>query len=262
MGWLLALGIGGGLLFLGLGVLFGPFLEGERRPWALMAFAALGLFLAGFGALVGWAASRMVLQEVRGAKKWSFRWDSAEPRRMVTVEAFATLVRSGLADAHGTLRSVHGLELETAPALPQGVDPMVRTFVQCLSRGYALGLVGLNFDRRENWRWEPKNRSAMRDVDLAWEATRESERTILCELVTQRAPAAELQSPLEQLVQLLPMSVARATALRQLWGALKAQPDAELALRRVLTQLTERSIALPDESLEKIQGLLIDELRE
>ncbi len=59
--WLLAaviLAVGLGLVWLGLGIAFGPAWEGETRAWALTAFAALGLAIAGVGA---WISSLVIL---------------------------------------------------------------------------------------------------------------------------------------------------------------------------------------------------------
>ena len=49
---LVGLALGAGLLCLGVFVTVGPLLEGERRVWAGIAFAALGLLITAVGALI------------------------------------------------------------------------------------------------------------------------------------------------------------------------------------------------------------------
>ena len=53
-----AAAIGFGILFLGLSMLFGPYLDGERRIWVLIAAAALGLLLAAVGGEMAFASRR------------------------------------------------------------------------------------------------------------------------------------------------------------------------------------------------------------
>lgn len=78
-GWLdmaVAVAISGALVCLGLFIMIGAFVDGEERTWALVAFVALGLLLAGGGVLGLWGSVLVLVAALDGGASLGFRTGS------------------------------------------------------------------------------------------------------------------------------------------------------------------------------------------
>ena len=238
---LLGLVLGGGLACLGAFLAAGPFLEGERRVWALLAALALGLLLLAVGALMVWGGALAGLDDLRGFETWSYEWSGASGERETAAgEASALLRRGVLVHASGSSSGEASVLARDGSALELPLGRLPRdgqSFVKALTVLYHAGLLGMWYSERLEWRLgDPTSRRATAK-STAREAPLASARETLQVCLIERPPNQELLPLLELLA---PRIKSSAYPVSELWRAVQA--DAEVT-RRFDEFFRERELA-------------------
>ena len=143
-----ALLIGVAMFALGIAVVIGPYQDGERRPWALISFGALGLGLAfGGGALLsGFRPAR----ERSSRRRPDLHFTVGRPHDEADFAEGAAHLKGGrLALVEG--ESVRVMPL--APAKPLG-EPVGATS-EALATLVEVGAAKIHVDRIQRWQWAP-----------------------------------------------------------------------------------------------------------
>lgn len=148
---LLILCLGAGLVCLGVLVAVGPLLEGEGRGWAMVAFAALGLLVAGVGALMLWGGAILALEDLRGLARWSYGLELTRPEARYSGSGTATFARTRLLHAQGRASMELSLGARQSLRPPTGLSPAQQIFARALALLYQRGQVALWWSRTTSW---------------------------------------------------------------------------------------------------------------
>lgn len=243
--------LGVGLLSLGVGIAAGPGLEGERRLWAMLAAFALGLLVAGFGAILAWGGAAVLLDDLRGITRWSYRFELRVAGASYSVSGSAVGARKGLAHAHGSATMAFALDALHGVRKPETVDAAQHAFARALAVLHAEGHVSLWWRRETRWSigapvevpWFRRAASAPADAEVEGSV----EQQLMMQFLTARLDAAA-----RPLLEVLAPMARGATPVAALWRTFReagADP-ARLACRReppageeADLQLAERAVA-------------------
>ena len=236
--------LGAGLLCLGVGVGVGPFLEGERRLWALVAFGGLGLLLGGVGALFLYGLGLTARDALRGVERWTYHWSAEGVRSAESGSAVAHLARGSLVHASGERRIERAAGSFVGPGtrLPELTEDQ-RAFVRGIFGLYRARLLALWAEHRDGWRiGAPLSGIAPAPDAPAVEPGAAPERTqgdaYLVRLL-EGAVGAELRPALEVLVRhlrsasVVPAPGEPVASLADLWVSVRSDRSARASLGAV-----------------------------
>ncbi|WP_394831034.1 hypothetical protein LVJ94_31440 [Pendulispora rubella] len=153
--------VSGGVAGLGAGIAMGPYFEGERRGWALVAYAALGLLVFAVGAVGAVGGIQSVFHWFRGRTRLSFD----VKRASVRAGGQGLAVRGRLLSLQGTARVI-GLPAASDMA-PSGYrEPFGDLpFAEMLATFDAAGIVTIEPSISYEWRLTPSfHRTETRDA--------------------------------------------------------------------------------------------------
>jgi hypothetical protein len=224
VGGLAGLMVGGALTALGLFVALGPFFDGERRPWALVAFAALGLLIGLVGGVLLWGGLANLFGDLFGPRAYRFHASEPTPLGHSMTVACAHLLRGRVVKADGITRT-SSPATEGLAASPGLASPAQRGLAEQLSLLHRHQL--LSVWRMSTVTWRRGRHEGPPGAPLAVEP---DDRTTVRELLMTRVPA--------RVGAYLPDAVAGATlrlhpflddeepvSAPELWRVVRAQPE-------------------------------------
>jgi len=204
-GELFAAAIAVGVGCLGLFIMIGPYFDGERRWWALIAFFALGLLMFAIGVAGFFGFVMMSWNRFKGAKDITF--SCRGPDRSTS--------GSGKL-AWGKLVGLQGRGQVTVPLAARGhseggyrVSPGDLALAEAIATFDATGLIELGDVTTYHWKMgDPSGKTRSSASDF----TREIQRTVLVSLYNKAVPFADYEFELEEEERSAPTSVAYANA--------------------------------------------------
>jgi hypothetical protein len=259
-GVLLAI-VGVALLFFGVCVAVGPYGHGERRPWALAMFAALGLLLVTAGGACVWGSVVALREALGGISRLSFEVDG--PDR----------VACGMGAAvWGELAWLEGESEVTGPIVPGAVPGGYRAaagdeaFAEMVATLDAAGIVHLDETTTYAWRLGDKPAPGAlpaRRATLPY-ATEKTRETTVSLAMNGRLAAAETADPagVEEARRDHAVSAARFFArwlaqpvsLPRLRRALEADPAHRAQAEAHARSLRDRGVPVASELVEAIRA--------
>jgi hypothetical protein len=235
LGNLMMLSLGAGLVCLGVVLAVGPFLDGERRIWASVAFVALALLVSGVGVLMLWGGGAVALEDLRGVERWVFRSEVEAGDALYQASATALVVKRSLAHARGSsavkLSAAAVAGLGHAPALVPGQ----RAFARALSFLYQRGHVAIWAERETAWEL-----GAPRDAATFMQRPPEPQATTVKRTTSQRllmrvAPRF-LDEAARPILEILPVRGYGTTPLAAVWKTWRDSGDDLLRLDEAMAR--------------------------
>lgn len=156
---ILILALGGGLLCLGAFVGSGPILENDNRPWIVVAMGALGLLLATFGSLLLWGAAVVFAEELKGIRRWTFRWQAQWENASYFVYGEALQKRGAVVSGSGGALCDRSLP-EWQPGKSRPLTMKQLQFARSLIFLYERRYIGLWYEQSSKWHLGKKSDDA------------------------------------------------------------------------------------------------------
>jgi hypothetical protein len=210
----------GAVLCLGLGIAIGPYLEGERRIWANVAFGALGLVIAAVGLLGVYGGISVLWDSITERRIWKYDWAFRNAHAEGQASASAVTKRGRLVSASGSAKVLASEPSDPATAEPRDTQ---RPFARALFVLHGIGLAALWFESQVLWKLQPPD---FLRADAASPTISREESYELMIRLGDTSQGMNVPSEVRRLLAMLNAKVASPLPIGELWQAVADDAEA------------------------------------